>query len=107
MIWGWCRITPNTEPVGSGRVASTKHIPSPAICCYGDPKILLKVDASLKKIERFEFDCSLGIMPIGGGKFLVGRGTSSKEKGHTGSLVVAEADKERGLKVVLEATPKK
>jgi hypothetical protein len=76
--------------------------------CYGNPKILLKSDASLKKVERFEFDCSLGIMPIGGGRFLVGRGTFSKEKkGHTGSLVVAEPDKERGLRLVPEAAPKK
>ena len=44
---------------------------------------LLKADASLKKVERFEFDCSLGIVPIDGGKFLVARGTSTKEKGHT------------------------
>lgn len=73
--------------------------------CYGDPKILLKADATLKKMERFEFDCSLGIVPVGGGRFLVARGASSKEKGHTGRLVLAEADKERGLKEV--AGPKK
>lgn len=70
--------------------------------CYGDPKILLKADASLKKVERFEFDCSLGIVPIGSGKFLVARGGSIKGKGHTGRLVLAKADKERGLKVVEE-----
>lgn len=70
--------------------------------CYGDPKILLKADASLKKVERFEFDCSLGIVPVGSGKFLVARGESIKGKGHTGRLVLAEPDKERGLKVVEE-----
>lgn len=70
--------------------------------CYGDPKILLRVDASLKKVERFEFDCSLGIVPIGGGRFLVARGASSKDKGHTGRIVLAEADKERGLTVLPE-----
>jgi hypothetical protein len=70
--------------------------------CYGNPRILLRVDASLKKVERFEFDCSLGIVSIGGGRFLVGRGASSKEKGHTGRIVLAEADKERGLKVLPE-----
>ena len=77
--------------------------------CYGRPKsdaasstppILLKADASLKKVERFEFDCSLGIVPVGDGKFLVARGGSTKEKGHTGRLVLAVADKERGLKLV-------
>lgn len=72
--------------------------------CYGRPKsdtapstppILLKADASLKKVERFEFDCSLGIVPIGDGKFLVARGGSIREKGHTGRLVLAVPDKER------------
>ena len=42
-----------------------------------------------------------------GGKFLVARGTSTKDKGHTGKLVPAEADKELGLKVVAEPAPKK
>ena len=77
--------------------------------CYGRPKsdtapstptILLKSDATLKMVERFEFDCSLGIVPVGDGKFLVARGASTKDKGHTGRLVLAEADTERGLKVV-------
>jgi len=51
-------------------------------------------------VERFEFDCSLGIVPVGDGKFLVARGGSTKDKGHTGRLVLAVSDKERGLKVV-------
>lgn len=77
--------------------------------CYGRPKsdtapstppILLKADATLKKVERFEFDCSLGIVPVGDGKLLVARGGSTKDKGHTGLLVLAVADKERGLKLV-------
>jgi hypothetical protein len=76
--------------------------------CYGKPKsntapstppILLKANASLKKVERFEFDCSLGIVPVGEGKFLVARGGSSKDKGHTGRLVQVEADKRHGLKL--------
>lgn len=68
--------------------------------CYGSPTILLKAGAALKKVERFEFDCSLGIVPVGGGRFLVARGTSTKDKGHTGRLVLAVPDKERGLKLV-------
>jgi hypothetical protein len=70
--------------------------------CYGDPKVLLKADATLEKVERFEFDCSLGIVPVGSGKLLVARGGSIKGKGHTGRLVLAEPDKERGLKAVEE-----
>jgi hypothetical protein len=68
--------------------------------CYGEPKILLRTDAELKKVQRFEFDCSLGIVPVGSGKFLVARGTSSKEKGCTGRLVRAEADGKSGLKLL-------
>jgi hypothetical protein len=75
--------------------------------CYGKPAVLLKADAELKKVERFEFDCSLGIVPVGGGKFLVARGGSTKGKGHTGKLVPAEADGERGLTIVAEPAPKK
>jgi hypothetical protein len=69
--------------------------------CYGEPKILLRADASLKEVERFRFDCSLGIVSIGDGQFLVGRGGRSKGKGHTGRLVLAQADEEQGLKVIV------
>jgi hypothetical protein len=68
--------------------------------CYGDPKILLKADASLMQVERFEFDCSLGIVPLGAGKFLVARGGSTADKRYTGRLVLAAADKQLGLKLI-------
>lgn len=64
------------------------------------PSILLKADATLKQVERFEFDCSLGIVLVGDGKFLVARGGTTKDKGHTGRLVLAVSDKELGLKLV-------
>jgi len=65
--------------------------------CYGDPKILLKADEWPRKAERFEFDCSLGIVPLGDGKFLVARGGSTPDKRHTGRLVVAESDPKQGF----------
>lgn len=77
--------------------------------CYGRPKsdaapsipaILLKADASLRKVERFEFNCSLGIVPVGDGTFLVARGGGTKEKGYTGRLVLAVPDEQTGLKLV-------
>lgn len=71
--------------------------------CYGEPKILLKADAGLKNVRRFEFDCSLGIVPIGGGKFLVARGGTAqdapKDKRLTARLVLAEADQAQGLRL--------
>lgn len=68
--------------------------------CYGKPAILLKADAALEKVERFEFDCSLGIVPLGDDQFLVARGANSKEKGCTGRLVLAKADGKQGLRLV-------
>lgn len=66
--------------------------------CYGDPKILLKTGKGFRVVERFEFDCSLGIVG-GGGGFLVARGQCSQEKGCTGKLLLAEEDTEKGLAI--------
>ena len=70
--------------------------------CYGDPKTLLKADAVLQKVERFEFDCSLGIVPLEPGRFLIARGTSSKERGCTGRLVSASVEPKRGLALTID-----
>ncbi len=64
--------------------------------CYG--KALLRVDASWQRTERFEFDASIGIVPLGKNAFLVARG-GKPEQGYTGRLVRANADKEQGLKL--------
>jgi hypothetical protein len=61
-------------------------------------KVELKADEEFQKVERFEFNCPVGIVPIGGGRFLVGRDNSSKQ-GHKGSLVPAEIDEQQGLKL--------
>jgi hypothetical protein len=74
--------------------------------CYGAPKVLLRADAALKTVGRFEFDGSLGIVPLTNGKFLVARGGVTKDKRHTGRLVLAESDEKRGLKVI-PAAPRK
>lgn len=71
--------------------------------CYGKPAELLKVTADLSKVERFEFDASLAIVPRSDGKFLVGRGACPGGKNCTGQLVLAEADAKRGLKLVTPA----
>lgn len=56
--------------------------------CYGNA--LLKADESLSKVERFEFECSLGIVPLAPGRFLVARGGKTPDKRHTARLVVAQ-----------------
>lgn len=76
--------------------------------CYGRPKsasapatpaILLKVREDLQKVERFVFDCSVGIVPAGNGQFLIARDTVNAEKKHTARLVPAVPDREHGLKL--------
>ena len=68
--------------------------------CYGKPESLLIADADIGKVERYEFSCSLGIVPLGGGKFLIGRDRKTADMQHIGSLVLAEADPQRGLRLV-------
>ncbi|MCZ2343405.1 MAG: hypothetical protein LC104_16670 [Bacteroidales bacterium] len=77
--------------------------------CYGRPKsatapatppILLKVSADLQRVERFEFDCAVGIVPAGMGQFLIARDTVNREKQHTAQLIPAVPDPMQGLKLV-------
>ncbi|MEX0728412.1 MAG: hypothetical protein WD065_19225 [Planctomycetaceae bacterium] len=68
--------------------------------CYGTPKILLKADETFEKVERFEFDCSLGIVPVGEKQFLVAGGSCTSENGCTGRLDAARPDDRNGLVIV-------
>ena len=65
--------------------------------CYGTPKILLRASADLKKVERFKLDCSLGIVGVSKGRFLVAKGPCDKSKGCRGSVVFMISDKKQGL----------
>lgn len=67
--------------------------------CYGDPKILLTAAADFSDVRRFEQDASLGLVPLGKGKFLVARGTSKKGIGCTARLVPANGNLEHGLEL--------
>jgi hypothetical protein len=75
--------------------------------CYGFPPILLKTDEAFQNVERFEFDCTLGIVPLSAGRFLVGRRGRSAGDGYSGRLVAAVADPKRGLVLEKEESPKK
>jgi hypothetical protein len=72
--------------------------------CYGLPPVLLKADEPLEKVERFDFDASLGIVPVSPGKLLVARGAYTAGKGYSARLVPAQADDTRGL-VIVEPAP--
>jgi len=66
--------------------------------CYGDPKILLVTDAGLRMQGRYEFDCSLGIVQLPDGSFLVASGHCDRGNGCTGSVRRAVRDDQSGLR---------
>lgn len=68
--------------------------------CYGTPAILLVTDENFEMQGRYEFDCSLGIAGLPGGKFLSATGKCDKAKGCTGELRIAVPDRHAGLKVI-------
>lgn len=65
--------------------------------CYGKPETLLKTDEAFRLQGRYTFNCSLGIVGLADGGFLVAQGASAPGKGHTGSLLLADADAKKGL----------
>lgn len=67
--------------------------------CHGNPRVMLKTDRSLSLVGKYQFDCSLGIVGLSGGRFLVARGRGQPGTGSSGNVVVAHADAEKGLVV--------
>ncbi len=65
--------------------------------CYGSPAVLLVTDADFRLLGRHEFNCSLGIVGIDEGRFLVAKGPRTPEKRHRGALFLARPDAEKGL----------
>lgn len=59
--------------------------------CYGNPKIILKVDDSFRLVGKYRFDGSLGVAGLPDGRFLVGRGECETGGDCTGSVVIAGA----------------
>ena len=68
--------------------------------CYGNPRVLLKTDASFHFLGKYELDCSLGIVGLPDGQLLVARGPCRTGIGCSGSVAVARADAEKGFVVV-------
>jgi len=65
--------------------------------CYGKPQVLLRADANFKLTGKWEFDASLGVVGLPGGRFLVGQNTLTKGVGYKGRVVVVRADTQKGL----------
>lgn len=68
--------------------------------CYGSPAILLVTDADFNLLGRYEFNCSLGIVGLGDGRFLSASGRCEKGVGCTGSARLAVPDEKTGLRYV-------
>jgi len=70
--------------------------------CYGKPAALLRADESFTFTGKWEFNASVGIAPIGSGRFLIAQNTASKSddgktKSHTARVVIARADEKIGM----------
>ena len=70
--------------------------------CYGKPQILLKTDESFGLLGKYVCDASLGIVGLPDGRLLVARGRCQPQKGCVGSVLVADADHEKGLVILNE-----
>ena len=70
--------------------------------CYGKPAVLLRADENLRFNGKWEFNASVGLAPISGGRFLVAQNTSMKgEDGKTkvnkARVLVARPDEKAGF----------
>lgn len=70
--------------------------------CYGSPKILLKTDGDFHLLGRYELDCSLGVVGIAPGRFLIAEGPRRPQGRHRGVLRLARPDEGSGLKRIAE-----
>jgi hypothetical protein len=68
--------------------------------CYGVPKKLLKADREFSLIGKWDFDASLGLVALPGGKFFVARPVRGKIKRHGAELKLAVPDDTHGLRFV-------
>lgn len=72
--------------------------------CYGKPAVLLRADDEFRFSGKWEFNASVGIAPIGEGRFLIAQNTAIKgddgrTKANQARVVIARADEQTGLVV--------
>lgn len=65
--------------------------------CYGEPKILLRADQNYRLTGKWEFNASVGIVPLDPKRFLIGQNTMVKGQGNQGRVVIAREDANAGL----------
>jgi hypothetical protein len=64
--------------------------------CYGKPAVLLRTDEKLQFTGKWEFNASVGIAPISGGRFLIAQNTAVKGKSNHAKVVIARVDEKAG-----------
>lgn len=74
--------------------------------CYGNPRVLVKADQTFSTLGKWNFDASLGLIPLTDGRFLVASGKLALGSGYSARLRLAVPDEKSGLRFVDEATPK-
>ncbi len=72
--------------------------------CYGKPAVLLRADEQFQLTGKWEFNASVGIAPIGGGRFLIAQNTAlknddGKTKANAARVVIARADEKTGMTI--------
>lgn len=66
--------------------------------CYGKPAAeLLRSDANFRFTDKWVFNASYGIAPLGDGRFLIAQNRQTKDKLNHGSVVIARFDAKAGL----------
>ncbi len=70
--------------------------------CYGKPQVLLRANDKFQFLGKWEFNASVGLASIGGGRFLIAQNTAikgddGKVTGNQARVVIAAVDKEFGL----------
>lgn len=68
--------------------------------CYGKPQQLLITDTDFRMLGRHNWDCSLGIETLPGGRLLFATGSCSDSTGCNGKIRTAIPDAQAGLKLL-------
>lgn len=67
--------------------------------CYGKPAELLRSDGGFRFTNKWPFNASYGIAPLGQGRFLIAQNKQTKDKLNHGSVVIARFDEKAGLAI--------
>ena len=78
--------------------------------CYGNPAVLLRADEKFQVTGKWEFNASVGIAPIGRGRFLIAQnkaiaGGEGKTKANQACVVIARPEEKSGMEIEKPCSP--